>query len=412
MEKQRISELKTEYKRGLEHNYLIIHGNPIQEQNYQVRMVEENEIKNFLRMERRYHDGNTDFYYEISSRQPLNRIYEQKMIRFEDLLYILDGIRTALINACEYLLDERCLVLDPKYIYMNIEKKDVWVLFYPFYQVNENAMFENLSEYFLERIDQQDAQAVMLAYRFYKVTRYGNFTIKDMEDLLEEVVSIRQEPVFAEDKTESSEGYSYFSKDKTQQENRPLQAEPEEEILFVDFSKKASEPKKEEGYNEKKGLRSWLREVLPLKEKITEETKEERDVYKENTFTELSEELYDEWDNLEEESYGKTTLLTENKKEMEHVLKYRIHGREEIFPLDKLPITIGKVKDCVDIVLKDSSVSRIHATIFMSKGELYLKDCNSTNGTFINGIRLESEEQIPLEENDQITIGKVRLEYC
>ena len=167
-------------------------------------------------MERRYHDGNTDFYYEISSRQPLNRIYEQKMIRFEDLLYILEGIRTALINACEYLLDERCLVLDPKYIYMNIEKKDVWVLFYPFYQVNENAMFENLSEYFLERIDQQDAQAVMLAYRFYKVTRYGNFTIKDMEDLLEEVVSVRQEPVFAEDKTESSEGYSYFSKDKTQ----------------------------------------------------------------------------------------------------------------------------------------------------------------------------------------------------
>ena len=43
-----------------------------------------------------------------------------------------------------------------------------------------------------------------------------------------------------------------------------------------------------------------------------------------------------------------------------------------------------------------------------SQGKLFLYDLNSTNGTFVNGQRLKSEER-EIKEGDEIQIGNVRF---
>lgn len=58
----------------------------------------------------------------------------------------------------------------------------------------------------------------------------------------------------------------------------------------------------------------------------------------------------------------------------------------------------------------DSKVlSRTHAEVWYERGKVYIKDVKSSNGTFINGVRLsqEGEESAPVElsHNDIVEFG-------
>lgn len=75
--------------------------------------------------------------------------------------------------------------------------------------------------------------------------------------------------------------------------------------------------------------------------------------------------------------------------------------------LDKLPVTVGKLQGCVDAVIPDMSISRMHCRI-VSDGDGYaIYDLGSTNGTYRNGERLRPQEKTRIEEGDEIRIGRV-----
>jgi pSer/pThr/pTyr-binding forkhead associated (FHA) protein len=72
-------------------------------------------------------------------------------------------------------------------------------------------------------------------------------------------------------------------------------------------------------------------------------------------------------------------------------------------------ITIGRDKTN-NIVLNDALVSRDHAVIQKIKNVYYLKDLESTNGTFVNGEQIPAGKYCALEHTDRILIGKSELQ--
>jgi pSer/pThr/pTyr-binding forkhead associated (FHA) protein len=72
------------------------------------------------------------------------------------------------------------------------------------------------------------------------------------------------------------------------------------------------------------------------------------------------------------------------------------------FVLDKQITKIGRTSDN-DIVIDNLAVSRLHATIENSKGEYFIQDCDSLNGTLLNKNRVGRSK---LEEGDIVCIGK------
>ncbi|MDE6167940.1 MAG: FHA domain-containing protein, partial [Acetatifactor sp.] len=74
-------------------------------------------------------------------------------------------------------------------------------------------------------------------------------------------------------------------------------------------------------------------------------------------------------------------------------------------------VTIGKKNGEVDVVLDDSSVSRLHARFIRELGHYYVEDLNATNGTFKNGLRLQPYEKRELEEGDEIKFGRKMLVF-
>jgi diguanylate cyclase (GGDEF)-like protein len=63
-----------------------------------------------------------------------------------------------------------------------------------------------------------------------------------------------------------------------------------------------------------------------------------------------------------------------------------------------------------DIVLLSNRISRRHAIMRVDRKRATLADLSSTNGTFINGVRVETAEA-PLERGDQIKIGDTILKF-
>jgi pSer/pThr/pTyr-binding forkhead associated (FHA) protein len=69
---------------------------------------------------------------------------------------------------------------------------------------------------------------------------------------------------------------------------------------------------------------------------------------------------------------------------------------------DRAKLTIGRLSQN-DIVLKDMSVSRRHATIEVKGQKLLVSDSGSKNGTMVNGTKAKSAE---LYHGDVVQIGK------
>lgn len=70
--------------------------------------------------------------------------------------------------------------------------------------------------------------------------------------------------------------------------------------------------------------------------------------------------------------------------------------------------TIGRDEGC-DIVIPDSTdvISRLHATIRVeSNDKIYLTD-QSRNGTYINGMKMSSNVEIPVSRKDVISLAHV-----
>ena len=62
----------------------------------------------------------------------------------------------------------------------------------------------------------------------------------------------------------------------------------------------------------------------------------------------------------------------------------------------------------LEITLDDSSVSRRHAEVRLGDEGWFVRDLESTNGTYVNGVRLGTGEQA-IRSRDIVQFGKVAM---
>lgn len=82
----------------------------------------------------------------------------------------------------------------------------------------------------------------------------------------------------------------------------------------------------------------------------------------------------------------------------------------ELFYGDKEIFTVGRMAECCDLVVtEDRRVSRCHAMFVLRGEQWYLVDDFSTNGTWLNGVKLIPGEQYPIKVGDVIRFAHITL---
>jgi hypothetical protein len=81
----------------------------------------------------------------------------------------------------------------------------------------------------------------------------------------------------------------------------------------------------------------------------------------------------------------------------------------EVFVLDASALSIGRAANNDVVIDDDEYASTRHARVEPRRDGVYLEDVGSTNGTYVNGVRLTREQR--LAPGDLIRIGETDLRF-
>lgn len=119
--------MKMDYRRDLQHNYLVAEDGEDTE-NYITRMMTENQVQGLLGCECRRMDQKKLYYYDITSKISLAEKCRYKKIKGSEVLLVVQGLLQVLVQLEEYLIPADRICLDWNYIYLDPGKRSAFVL--------------------------------------------------------------------------------------------------------------------------------------------------------------------------------------------------------------------------------------------------------------------------------------------
>lgn len=456
--------MKSEYKRDMNHNYLILTGEEaIDTNSYQVRMIVANAVPDLLQCRIQGIDGKFMVYYDVTSRHSMTALFEEKKIGMEELQVILGGFVQVMEAMSEYLLNPCQLILEPEYIYLDAEKQNVRFCYLPGFHGEIQKQFQNLAEYILPKLDHEDGKAVMLGYGVYRRALEDSF---HLEYIKEELYKVKN--------GEASDFSAYEKKKPLKQAEKSQEEHEEQKELWqmenwnredldgAEKQKKDSKPNNREVKKENRdrlwktagfllallillgitagmaagylprvstgvflsvilglmvlGMLSYIlmKKIPEKKQNPHEETDRIRDFQEKNIY-EIPQEKEKQPEIKEHEvseenteCFGETVVLSAGITKGPATLVSHEPGELATIYLDRDITVIGKLETAADAVINMPTVSRIHAKIRKRDGEYYLTDLNSRNGTSVNGQILKNGEDRLLEDEDEVDFAQAR----
>ena len=185
--------MKIEYKKDLMHNYLVISEDKILTDNYSKRMLEHQSINGFLKLQIRIMDDNTYFYYDISSKQTLEILFEKNRFTYTIMKGILVQILHIIEGTYEYLLSVDDFKLEPGFIFLEVNTNIPALCFIPGYGKNLKDQIAILLEYLMNKVDYNDKEAVLLVYRLYAITKEEGYTLVQLMEAIESKEQIKEQ---------------------------------------------------------------------------------------------------------------------------------------------------------------------------------------------------------------------------
>ena len=70
-------------------------------------------------------------------------------------------------------------------------------------------------------------------------------------------------------------------------------------------------------------------------------------------------------------------------------------------------ITVGRAAGC-QVTVDDTYVSQLHARVFTREGQLFVEDLGSTNGTYLNRVKVAGP--MGMQKGDRLQVGNTVLE--
>lgn len=378
--------LKSDFEKGIKmefkikkegsEKYISIEKVKENENNYQLEMVSNNQIKGLLNIKIQYINNEKEILYDITSMNSLSKIFERKLMKKEDLIRFVVSIKRLSESLKEYLLCSDNIIFDSEYIFYDKQRDEYLFCYCPEANDDVELQLKILFNQLLDYIDHNNRETVELAYGLQQITSQDSFSI----DQLQEFVLQKKE---MEIKTD---------------------IDLDDDTLDYDDEEETIEKPKTSLFNK-------LKKLFTKQEKENDLTFEKSDYeYEENYFEDINEENHENGfmtDNLTDED---ATVLLINPELNIIKLKSVSYDPEINIIVDKYPFVVGKSKRSSDYRINRNVISRVHARFNKEGDTYYIEDLNSTNGTFLNDEKLRPHENNKIISGDIIKLADLEFE--
>ena len=348
-------------------------------------------------------------WYDITGKQDLNGILENKYIEKEMFLQLLICLCDVLEQMESYLLSVDALKLGPEYIFWDYKKQAYEFCYNP--AKNQIAdEFQCLMEFLLTKINHNDKEVVKIAYQVYDESIKAGYSILSVrEKLLTEesgkenggTESIEKEP-------DINNRFEYEKEDKTliteQQGIPPVQEQPIKVIEKIKLKLnqiQLQDKIKKDG----KGIcqniiKKFFPDIVKIKKEKNIKNRKERTVMP----------VVFEPEEQKIKSGRPTVLLSEQNKKLCGILKYEGEHCLGDLKINEFPYIIGKSEECQGRI-ENETISRQHAMITKVEDVYFIEDLNSSNGTKVGGKILDYKMKVSLAHNEVIEFADEKFRF-
>ena len=428
-------------------NYLK--SEPVGEVDYIVGMFAHNDIPAFVPVSFKSLNLENYFCYNMNGLIPINQSFEMNKLTADRIEAFLRSIIKAAKSMEEFLLPFDRLITDEAYIYESLGKKDE---FHWIYGIESgNATFTRLFERLLDRVDYKDDSAVKMIYSLYQAAKESEGmqgvstggSLQRIREKAEEILSAphmsldmrARELIRAENERNSIKRLKGF---ETVTGDKAISKEIEGADSMARRYRAEAESKKSR--SQRGDIEDTPKAKISLFKQRQNEEKSDKTMF-------VKSKLKKVWDYLNADIGSKPEKLVDLQAVGENEISYNVREvkqpkteasdnageattlltgamisngiyclkpedtNEDNILLTEFPFFIGKSGDKTHHTIEDSTVSRFHARIDREEEELWLTDLNSTNGTFLNGIRLMPFGRMRVNKGDSIVISRKRYEF-
>lgn len=358
--------MEKEYISSYNRNYLKIkpQGELQGKLRYQYQILTGKKLDGILGADFHIHNGESGLYYDITGKVNLPTLFSKKKINLDFMNRFISSLETALWSLEQYLLDERNLMLQPEYLYVDMDNMQnqsspegsLYFVYCPYFTETEERDVEPLFTFLLEKAEEEDAELMDAIFNLYAA----------WENLGEQFRG---------------------------------------ESLLHAWPMETSSGTEEAGVRDATGIKG------------DKGNKDREKLSGENTYAMVREENMHYEEKADRRTYGngaekEDRMLYGNDEEKEERKLYG-NGRQNrrVLTLTRFPVIIGRKPEYADLVINEPSVDSMHVKILEEDGHIYMEDMNAAAGTFKNGIQLRPYERVELLREDEVKFGKLEFTY-
>lgn len=425
-----------------------------------LEMIQHNKIKGLLDMVYTQNNNDKLLKYNITSKITLEKILERNINKDTIIKSFINIIDTIILSE-DYMLEQNAFIMDSSKIYVNIGTYDIGLIYIPVKNDNKEVSLEKFfkSIIFTSKFDQSencDYVARIISHLNAPVFSLNDFKVflyeligesrKETIDVQKKINNyIVQNDIEKEVKTTvdvfaDNVGLSSNITESTIDTIKP----PTQDKVNIPFVTNMAVKQQKEVKNVKKGgLFGGFGKKNKVQNDVLKKNNNKAESKKyaipnnnisnisvaDNNILEKSMSVnnnvnvqtnaiktdksmsFGETTVLNQNSMGETTILSSNMKnssqlsDVKKAYLIRKKNGERIF-IDKEVFRIGKEKSYVDYFISDNAaISRSHVEIIRKVNEFYIKDTNSKNHTYVNGIIILSDTEVSLESGYKICLA-------
>ena len=175
-----MAEVNVTYENNWEYTDIHIDLEVPYKENYQIRMLNSNNISGLMKVKGSGRDGQTRYTFRINGGNSMEKEFAGKEMKKEDVVTFTKDLIDTVDDLREHLLDPDGLLLSPELVF--IQEGRYRFCYLPVSEAEERqplcASFHVMTEYFVKNLDYQDTAGILFVYKMHKETIRGNYELK------------------------------------------------------------------------------------------------------------------------------------------------------------------------------------------------------------------------------------------